>query len=352
MSNLPSTPYTPIGPDAYTPQAPDGGAYVLPVPASSPEAGSDYNALYGALLEFQWRAIGFPVTAFTTVLRQDIVVHKFADRNGAHVEGTGRAAIQVTAHIPFINGLARGPNEHWSRPLYPYTWRQFFAACAQSGSGTLQHPELGPLTCKLETFTTDWSAAARGGPSGVAVWIESDDTGLDLETALNTPSPLSQVAAAAADLDAAMTSVDPSIVPHLPKFTTTFGEFSTQISAVINLPSLLANQIGGQINAAFYQAQQLEDSLGAAGNQSALNWPMVQAAEQMKSAAYDLAQTLITKGRRVGVYTTRSDQSLSQVAVAIPGGANVADLMTLNTQLVQNPIVLQGTGVRYYLPSA
>lgn len=345
MSTL-GSPYVPVGPNAYTPTAPPAGAFVAPVPADAPGEGSDYNALYAALLGFAWRTIGFPVTEFDTDLRQDIVIHKFADRDGAHVEGTGRAAIQVTAHIPFINGLRAGANETWSRPLYPYTWRQFFSACAESGSGTLVHPELGPLTCKLQSFKTTWSGGARGGPSGIAVWIESDDTGDDLDNALSTPSPLAQVAGAAADLDAAMTSVDPKIVPHLPTFPTTFGDLVNQIKGAIDQVSLLENQYGGQVNSVFYQAQTLEDALNMAGNRSALNWPMFQAAEQMKSAAYDLQQTLLTKGKTVGLYTVQGDQSLSQVASKL--SANLADIMTLNTALVQNPIVLDGTVVRYY----
>lgn len=159
------------------------------------------------------------------------------------------------------------------------------------------------------------------------------------------------IAAADADTDtgAALANFG-GPVPKLPTFSSSFTDLANSIRAVIDLPSLLANQYGGQINAILYQAQTLEDALNEQGNRNALNWPLFQAAESMKSAAYDLQQTIITKGRPVGLYTTVGDQSLSQIAMGIP--ANIADIMTLNPGLVQNPIVLNGTVVRYYRAAA
>jgi hypothetical protein len=147
-----------------------------------------------------------------------------------------------------------------------------------------------------------------------------------------------------------LANIDPSIVPHLPVFPSTFTDLSNAIRGAIDQVSLLENQYGGQIESVIFQAQLLEDSLNRAGNRSALNWPLFNAAEQMKSAAYDLQQTLITKGKKVGLYTTVGDASLSQIAQAIP--APITDLMTLNTGLVGNPIVLSGSVVRFYLPGA
>jgi hypothetical protein len=357
-----SNSYTPVNPGAFTPQAsppspfgsPSSGlsssSFTAAVPATGPAAGADVNALYGALHMFSWREVGFPVTEFEQDFRRDLVIHKFADMDGAHVEDTGRHPLQITAHVPFVNGLRKGPSETWSDPLYPYTWRLLLAACAQKGSGTLVHPELGPLTCKLESFRTTWSGTARGGPMGILVWIESDDVGLDLDQDLSTPSPLASIAGAASDADADLASIDPSIVPKLPTFSSSFTDMTNALLAVIDLPSLLANQYGGQLENVIWNAQRLESALSTAPNRSALNWPLFLAAEQMKSAAYDLQQTLLTKGRQVGLYTVQGDQTLSQVAANL--NANLADIMTLNPSLVQNPLILDQTQVRYYLPSA
>ena len=117
----------------------------------------DASQLFASLLEFRWRDVSFPTTEFTTELRQDLAIHKLVDRDGAFVEGTGRAPLQITARVACLNGLDAGPNEHWQRPLYPYTWRKLFEACADKSTGTLQHPELGPITTTAAMYApTDW----------------------------------------------------------------------------------------------------------------------------------------------------------------------------------------------------
>ena len=63
--------------------------------------------LFPLLLGFAFRSIGFPCSETKLEVRQDLVIHKFADRDGAHDESTGRHPFQITARIPFINGLQR-----------------------------------------------------------------------------------------------------------------------------------------------------------------------------------------------------------------------------------------------------
>src|SRR5579875_375296 len=308
------------------------------------------NELFAGLLEFRWREVSFPVVEFSTVLRQDLAIHKFADRDGAHVEGTGRAPLQITARIPFLNGLDAGPNEHWQRPLYPYTWRKFFEACADKTSGTLQHPELGPLTCKVQDVQTRWTAAARSGVHVDVTWIESDDTGTDLEQALANPSPLANIQAAANDLDEQLTSVNPDVVPKPYVPPTSFGDLVNAIRGAVDQTTMLQKQFAGRIDNVLYEANALEFSLTAGSNANALNLPMVDACERAKSAAYDLKKTLLSKGKPIGFYTVQKDSTLAQIAASIP--APLGDVMQLNPGYIQSPVVPAGSVVRFYKSAA
>lgn len=313
-------------------------------------ASTDVNLLFETLLEFKWRAVSFPVVSFRSKFRQDLAIHKFADRDGAHVEGTGRAPIETSARIAFLNGLQRGITESWTRPLYPLTWRQFIEACADRTTGTLQHPELGALTCKLEVAEVGWDAHVRGGVYVDATWIETDDSTDSLQSALSRASPVAQAQSAAADLDS-LTTVSPT-APTLPVFSASFTDLVNAVRAVVDLETLLAKSTGGRVDNIIYNCQQLRNSIEGANpaNQNALNWPIVDAIEQLQSAAYDLKATQLTKGRTIAIFPVPKDAILSQVAATIP--APLEDVMTLNPALIQQPVVPLGTLVRYYAKAA
>lgn len=314
--------------------------------ASQAGVAADTNALFEGLLPMAWRSVHFPYVRTRLTLRQDLAIHKFVDRDGAHVEGTGRAPLQITARIPFLNGLDRGKWEEWERPLYPTQWRKFFAACADKSSGILEHPELGDITCKCENIDVDWDANVRSGVYVEATWLETDDDVLNFDLALASASPLANAQQAAADLDTQLTEIDPSKIPqpYTPPYT--FTDLINAVRGAVDQVSIFEKESAGRLDNIIYQAQQLEDALDRAVNANALNWPFFQSAELAKSACYDLKATLLTKGRPIGLYTVPKDSTMSQIAANI--GANVVDIMTLNRALVQQPIILKDAVVRYY----
>jgi hypothetical protein len=323
-----------------------GGPYTGAPPAAPPTGVSaDINALYRGLLPLEWEGVGVPYTRMVLTLRQDLVIHKFADRDGAHIENTGRHPLQFEATIPFINtlGVVRG-SETWSQPLYPAQWRRFFQACAIGETGLLQHPELGPLTCKLESVVTVWEGTARGGPTVQVVWIETDDTSTQLLTALGQPSPISAMAAATANLDTYIAGSSRAVIPVLPTFTQTFSQLFAQFQGLGTQFSLLSANVGGQLTAIIYQAQALESALDITPN--ALNWPIYQSAEQAKDAAYTLQGNLLTTGSNVSTTTISKDSTLAEIAVTL--GTDLYLLMNLNPALVAVQPVPSGSLVRFY----
>jgi hypothetical protein len=310
----------------------------------------DSDALFNALPELSWRAISFPYEDLETEVRQDLVIHKFADRNGAHIEGTGRHPIQVIARIPFLNGLAAGPNEHWQRPLYPFTRDNLLRAVLQPGSGPLQHPELGTLTCKCEVMRWRLAAGVRSGVWCDVTWLESDDTADELNQNLAAPSPLAGMQAAASDLDLNLPSLDPRLVPQLPTFPMSFEDYVFAARGAIDQFTIMQKQYAGQIDNAIYQANALEFSLNSAGNDNAMNWPMIAACERLKASCYDQKATQLQQARPLGFSTLGKDSTLAQVAAGL--GAPIGDIILLNPALLYHPIVPRETVVRYYLQAA
>lgn len=308
---------------------------------------ADTNALFAGLLEHRWREVSFPTESFELSFRHDLAIHKLVDRDGAFVEGTGRAPMQFTARIPFVNGITPGPNEHWQRPLYPFAWRKFLVAFADKSTGPLQHPELGDIPCKPESFRCVWSAHRRGGVDVEAAWIETDDTDQDiLGQALAAPSPLADLDQAAADADQILETPLPAPnLPSLPTFPVTFEDFMRSIRGAIDQTTLLQKRFAGQLDNIQYQAQLLKGSVARANN--ALYWPLTQVAERMTASSNVVRSTLLTRGRRVGLYRVPKGSTLAQIANTIP--APIGDLVSLNRALVARPVVPRDSVVRYYL---
>ena len=310
----------------------------------------DSDALFAALPGLSWRDVDIPYAELDTEVRQDLVIHKFADRNGAHIEGTGRHPLQFTARIPFLNGIAAGPNERWQRPLYPYTRDNMLRAVLEPGSGTLQHPELGSLTCKCELMRWRLDANVRSGVWCDIVWIESDDTAQQLAQNLAAPSPLAGMQAAASDLDLQFASLNPRLTPHLPTFQASFSDYVFAVRGAIDQFTILQKQTAGRIDNLVYQANALEFSLNSAANNNVLNWPVIAACERLKEACYDQKAVQLARARPIGQYTTQKDATLAQVASAIR--APVTDIMMLNPAFLSQPILPRESVVRYYLPAA
>ena len=304
------------------------------------------------LLGFAFRSIGFPCSETKLEVRQDLVIHKFADRDGAHVESTGRHPFQITARIPFINGLQRGPNESWpSSALYPLQWRAFFAACCDNTSGTLIHPELGALTVKVEHCSTVWSSKSRSGVDVEVSWIEDDDEAAELGASLDARSPLAGLLASAAAIDDQIADIlaDPSLGIAVLQPRTSMSSLVAGITASGGFSASLSVSLGA-CNIAIANATAVQASLYTDANSNVLSWPLVLSCDQAIESARNTAATLQAKAATVSLYTVQKDSTLGQLAAVIPAG--VGELCTLNPNLCSSPVVPAGTVVRYYPLSA
>lgn len=298
------------------------------------------------LLEMKWRDVGFPVTEFTTSVAHDLAVHKWPDRDGAHVESTGRQPLTFRASIPFKNGVHPGPGETWGKQfLYPTVFRNFLTAFATRTSGFLQHPELGLIRCKPHTAEIKWGATSRDGCEVQASWIESlDDTVTEFQDILASKSPVADLILQADELDAQVATY-PNTGLSVEVRSFSFVEAIKNITKSFNAITLASAKYGGYINHVSYRVSLLEDSVIRLRDNTA--WPIIQSCERMKSSLHDLKKTALTTGRRIAFHTVDRSSTLAALTVITRG--TVKDLLTLNPQLGRAPVISKGTIVRYYV---
>lgn len=321
----------------------------------------------GSLQEFRFGDFdaGFPVTQTSMRVRQDLTIHKFADRDGAHVEGCGRHPIEITARIAFINGLVPGKQETWDpNNLYPGAYLQFMKSVLSRYSQPLQHPEHGLLTVKIQDCKVDWEGKSRGGVFVDATWLETDDTATELVTSLGSQAPNSTAVSAATDLDSNIpiafadypglsvlmkTSFNP---PTDAAGEGTFTQLTNTALQGLTTASQYEWEVQGALSSVIYQATALENAVnlvqtGLPGQQpQCLLWPLVQSAELAKDSAYTLQQQMLNRQPAINIYTTTVDSTLGQVANILQ--ADISDLLQLNVGLASMNFVPVGTSVKYY----
>ncbi len=314
------------------------------------------NDLFAKLKEFQWKGIAFPSAEDDVEIRQDLVIHRFADRNGGYAENTGRHPIQITARIPFLNQIYPGGKESWpAGALYPYQWRLFIAACLDGTSGTLQHPELGPLNCKIEIGKTTWSGKVRGGVWVQATWIESDDTQAnDVGNDLSNATPQALLVTSSSDLDATIATLQAAVTAQqnpLPPFQFSFDDLANFVIGVIDIPTLMQKENQGRIGNLIYQADRVQDAVQESPLFGPMLWPMFQAATRIKDAAYNAALApAIAGGKPILTKQIAKDSTLAQAALFV--GSDITSFIVLNYALVSVPVLPAGTTVRYYADAA
>lgn len=319
------------------------------------------DTTFNQLLPLRWRGFEAPAISFEVSLEQDHVAHEWPDRDGGHIEATGRKPLVFTAKICFRNFVLPGPNETFTPvEMYPGQYRKFLTAAADRTTGDLQHPELGIIKCKLKSFRTAWESSKRDGVDCDVQWIESTEKPEDLAAVLAAPSPISVSATAAADMDAYVgTPKNPGPVAaqivksysylrpapaQLPLYEPSLTDLFRKVQSVTDQASLLKRQYGAQIDHIAYRFQGIQDSLYA--SRDCTMWPAIQTAERAKSALASLKQQLLTSNKPINFYVVPAPVTLANLTASLK--QVVEDLIKLNPLLVGAPVIQPFTVVRYY----
>jgi prophage DNA circulation protein len=294
------------------------------------------------LLPARWRDVAFPVSSVETSLKQDLATHAYPDRDGAHIESTGRAPIHHTFRIPFFNDIGKGPSEYWKMPLFPVAWRDFMVACADRSTGVLQHPILGEMKCKVESVNTSLVGSARGGVDVTATFIEHTEKPEDLENLLTAGSPISDMELAAIDVDLKLASLDGLGLPEYPE---SFEESMRKLKAIPDKITAGIASVTSPINRIIYRANSI--SKAALAIHDVTLHPLLASLERLKGSAHDLKKESIQKKQRATKnYTVPSDTTFAAAAAQI--GAKLGELMGLNGQFLGASTIPRGSVLRYY----
>lgn len=302
--------------------------------------------VYSELLEFKWRGKSFPTSTFSLKLRHDLAQHKYPGRDGADVEATGVAPLEISAKIPFRNGVSGARSETWpddSKPLYPVQYREFMKACKDRSVGELQHPEFGNIQCRIVSADTVWDATRRDGVDVDVAWLETIDE--KNETFFAGTSPIVSALSAATALDDAIRArVSKQQLPDEPEYEPNFSDMVRSVQQVSDRFQTLNARLAGRLNSVVYRVNALKQSIQTSAD--AKDWPIVQAIEQLKSACNQWKRELVPSGRTIVYYVVPKDATLA--SIAIDTGAPMGDLIMLNPILCAYPVILKDTIVRYY----
>jgi prophage DNA circulation protein len=315
-------------------------------------------------VEHQWKSVAFPAASFRVRLRQDLAEHKYSEKDGAEMEPVGRAPLEFSARIPFLNGTFPAKQETWPfGQLYPGQLTAFINACADKSKGTLQHPFFGYITCVLHEMDAEWSGATQDGVWVSATWIETFDATNDTAALRLRVSPVSQAIGAAQDLDAALTLVQPPL-PTLPVFAPTFTDAMRSIQGAFDTATILSQSVAGTINNVGYRVNAVLDAINRVGDQfdpngttnnsairNVMNGPTRDACDRLRVACIQLRNKIANTGQDVALYVTGAPMSLPLVGGIL--NVPMADLIRLNgPSVVQDVELPTGTSIRYYLQAA
>lgn len=306
---------------------------------------ADDVPLFEQLNPFTWRDVTFPVTSMGLSLEQDQAQHKPYGKDGADVEGTGRAALVFTASIPFRNGVVASKTEEFG-VLYPTQWKAFLAAMADKTVGYLTHPELGEIQCKPQKCETTWDGNKRDGADVQAVWVETTEYNELLSDALSYDSPITQVTLAALSLDSEI-RLRPDQFPQTPTYTPDFGEFMRQLGGLGDQLSIASGRLTGQLDQLTYRVNAIKGSLERNGDPR--NFTALQAISRLKENLRKVSNALGANQKTILYYRAPRDITFAGLADLIP--AKLPELIRMNPRLLQRPVIPVNTAVQY-LPIA
>lgn len=345
--------------------------------------------IFTQLLAFEWRSgeasrVLFPVTTMRISMQQELASHGVWGQDVEQHEATGRRSLTFTARIPFRNGIVPGKSERWG-VLYPDAYRSFLVATANRASGTLVHPELGPVLCKVVSVESDWDATKRDGCDVDATWVETRRLDTDFELFADSPVTEATIAALSLDAEISGASIRGSLVSkgflNSPKTEPTTDLLSF-LEAVGDQGALFEQRTLGRVDTALGQLDRIYDiatrpgklatqtvrdstlrtkQLGdtvkrardfvtdpnaTAAAEACLAWPIRQQIAILRTSLYNIRQTIFATGKTVVFYTVQKACTLASLVAST--GARLTDLVKLNPGLVRRAIVPAGIIVRYY----
>lgn len=296
------------------------------------------------LLECKWKDIAFPITNLHTELKQDVVEHKYPDRDGAHVESTGRSPLKVTCQALFYNNISRGKGETWSfGTMFPTGYVNFMEVCKDRSVGTLQHPFLGTFDAKLVSMVTELDSQRRDGVIVNLEWVETikietfDEDSISVATSIISDAQEIE--------DEFATLPDTADMSEFKKEKgLDFLEAIDQLKALIDTATLIGLKALAQIDKVMYHINNLMFSIERLDTVLLAN--LKGKLQALKAALNDAKAFLNKKLGEIRFFIVPKDTTMGQLASRLNN--KIVDLIKLNPTICTQPTIKALTPVKYY----
>lgn len=297
------------------------------------------------LLECKWKGISFPIVGLTTELKQDLVEHKYPDRDGAHVESTGRAPLMVNAKALFYNNTSKGKGESWKFGiLFPTGYLEFLEVCKDRSTGELQHPILGTFDAKLVSMTTELDANRRDGVAVDLEWVETIKVETFDEDTISVPTTIISDAQELDDSLSSASKFPPDISSNLTTPKTSFLDLIDGVKAFIDTATLIGMKALGAIDKVLYHINNLIFSINRIN--SVLLADLKGKCQALKASMQALRQNVNKKLGEIRFFIVPRDVTIGELASHL--GNSIVDLIKLNPTIAAKPIISKLTPVKYY----
>lgn len=289
------------------------------------------------LLRIEWRGVGLFATGFSFAFDQQHIAHTYPDRDAGFIEATGRNPAVYSFSLLFRNGNTLAPEEQ-----YPLAWRKFIVACLDRSTGTLLHPELGPVKVKCRSQQTQWDATKRDGVDVSAEFVETSDTEDEL-AALLKRSAAYDAEYEAQFLDGVVKDVTPA--PEVPStLSPSLLESLKQLTGTIAMAKASVGNVAAAIesyaNAVDDLAEQISDL-----NEPAYA-PILESLRRLHGSVVDLGLPIKAASRPVTSVLVRRDAPVAAIASAF--GNKLEDFLALNPSAASKTSLPAGEPVFVY----
>jgi prophage DNA circulation protein len=284
----------------------------------------------GGLAELTFRGLpAVPCGDASYDFGHDQAERRYPYVDGAGYDNTGRTPIKFTATLYFVNTLQAN--------LYPSVWNQWRDGLLDGSSAQLTHPDLGIVTARVLSGSVKLTATNRAGIVVTVTWVESNET-VDQPAHYTGPSIDLRQAGSAADSAVLALGVSPPVF-FAGNQTSIFGAIDTLLLSIAS-----GLQAVSAIFAIIGTLEDFEDAITALNSTQA--WPLVYNLEVIEAGLYDLAANVASTNRPTAQIVNDRETTLDQIATQVNN--DVADLASLNPQLLGKPSIAAGVSVTYY----
>lgn len=282
-----------------------------------------------------WRGIEVPCVSIEGGFQHESADQKFQFRDEELIESLGRRNLTLAYQIPFREDLWLTPAPHLFTVVFP----KFLDACLDRSRGTLLDPVLGELPAKVTQFRYRADPTRRDGVDVEVEFVKSPKQGELAELDVRADE-IEGNKAAAKSLDQQAALVD---WKQEPSPEATLDPLSA-ITSVFDQVSANIDKVARAFDNAAFKLDKMNRSIDRVAN--VRDWPVKRSVLRLSASLQRTREHVGSSGRAIKIHELAVDMQRGALATALNN--SLGDLITLNPQIAQAPVVRAKTRVRYY----